>query len=64
MSKQMPKKVLEAAQRIAANSGISVDVVISRFRKAARKTTLTASDFFCGVSDISLSKNDRPLVWK
>ncbi len=59
MPKQMPKKVLEAAQRIAANSGVSVDVVISRFRKAARKTALTASDFFCGVSDISLSASEH-----
>lgn len=56
MPKKIPKRIWECAQRLAAKNGVSAAEVIERFQASAKKAALTADDFFCPVSDISLGK--------
>lgn len=56
--RNLPKHVEESAQRIAANTGVSVAEVIRRFSVAVKKSAFTRNDFFWGSGDISLRMQD------
>lgn len=51
--RNIPQHVMEAAQRIAAKCGDTVESVIARFGRNVKKSAFTYQDFFWGCSDIS-----------
>lgn len=46
----LPKDIKQAAQRIAAHSGETVEAVIKRFSAAVKKSAFTRDDFLFGYS--------------
>lgn len=45
-----------AAMRMAAKNGVTIEVVFAKFRQGVRKSELSYTDFFWGNGDISPDK--------
>lgn len=54
--RNLPKPILECAQRIAVKNGVSVEAVIKKYQNAVKKKSFSGTDFFWPHSDISLRK--------
>lgn len=54
----LSERMIDCATRIARANGVTVEVVLSKYRRAVRKSALSINDFFWPVGDISLNKGD------
>lgn len=54
----LSEKMIDCATRLARANGVTVEVVLSKYRHAVRKSAFSIKDFFWPVGDISLNRAD------